>query len=64
MISISKWKCARPAPISTRPRCRRCANHWYILLEDQAKQWRLQGEWKPAEGQTVSLGHPNLEPAD
>ncbi|PTU63955.1 MULTISPECIES: FixH family protein [Chromobacterium] len=40
------------------------ANHWYILLEDQAKQWRLQGEWKPAEGQTVSLGHPNLEPAD
>ncbi|NHR04028.1 FixH family protein [Chromobacterium haemolyticum] len=40
------------------------ANHWYILLEDQAKQWRLQGEWKPAEGQTISLGHQNLEPAD
>ncbi|OWY39726.1 nitrogen fixation protein FixH [Xenophilus sp. AP218F] len=40
------------------------ANHWYVQLEDKANQWRLQGEWKPAEGAMVSLGVHMLQPAD
>ncbi|WP_047248945.1 FixH family protein [Chromobacterium subtsugae] len=39
------------------------ANHWYIQLEDHAKTWRIQGEWKPGEGPMVQLGQPKLEPA-
>lgn len=37
------------------------ANHWYLRLEDAGNQWRIQGEWRPAEGQAVLLGTPKLE---
>lgn len=40
------------------------ANHWYVQVEDKAKQWRIVGEWKPKEGTTVLLGQPKLEPAE
>ncbi|CUA86543.1 Uncharacterized protein Ga0061063_2712 [Gulbenkiania indica] len=37
------------------------ANHWYVRLEDEGNQWRVQGEWKPQEGAGVVLGQPALE---
>ncbi|MGL6072383.1 FixH family protein [Craterilacuibacter sp.] len=37
------------------------ANHWYLRLEDPANQWRIQGEWRPAESYAVLLGTPKLE---
>ncbi|WP_246211198.1 FixH family protein [Vogesella oryzae] len=40
------------------------AEHWYVRLQDKARTWRLQGEWRPQDGQSVSLGNPKLEPAE
>jgi len=40
------------------------AKHWYVRLEDKAGTWRLQGEWRPGESDTVELGNPKLEPAE
>ncbi|OHX17116.1 nitrogen fixation protein FixH [Chromobacterium amazonense] len=40
------------------------ANHWYVLVEDHDKKWRIQGEWKTAQGPMVQLGQPQLEPAE
>lgn len=40
------------------------ANHWYVHLQDQGKGWRLQGEWRTAEGQQVMLGTPSLTPVE
>ncbi len=37
------------------------ANHWYLRLEDTSGQWRVQGEWRPSEGNAVLLGTPKLE---
>ena len=39
------------------------AHHWYLVLEDQTKQWRLQGKWNPTEAPQVSLSYPTLATA-
>jgi len=39
------------------------ANHWYVQLEDQNNQWRVQAEWKPEQGPVAMLGKPKLEVA-
>lgn len=40
------------------------ANHWYLHLEDKNKQWRVQGDWRSAEGNQVLLGTPALTPVE
>lgn len=40
------------------------ANHWYLHLQDKSKQWRVQGDWRSAEGNQVLLGSPTLTPVE
>ena len=30
-------------------------SHWYIRIEDKKQTWRIQGEWIPADGSSVTL---------
>ncbi|MDF0605099.1 FixH family protein [Neisseriaceae bacterium TC5R-5] len=40
------------------------ADHWYLQLADKSKKWRLQGTWRPAEGQELELIPPDLSPVE
>ena len=31
------------------------APHWYLRIEDKKQTWRIQGEWIPADGSSISL---------
>ena len=36
---------------------------WYLSLEDESKQWRLQSKWTPADGTVVEMA-PSLKQTD